>query len=120
MKSFSRRAAGVAAILAITLIVAACPRQATVADVKADPARYYRDEVVLQGTVSNSFGALNEGVYEIDDGTGKLWVLARRAVPSKGVRIATRGRIQQGLTFQGKNYAMLLVEEDRRSLSGRN
>lgn len=105
-----------AALLSIALLaVVGCPQHKSIADIQRDPAYYANREVTVVGTVTHSFGALGTGVYEIDDGTGKLWVFAERTgVPSDGSRVASIGRIQPTLTFAGRSFATVLKERQRK------
>ena len=97
------------------LLVAGCPRQRSISDILRDPAYYTTRDVAVVGTVTHSYGALGTGVYEIDDGTGKMWVFAETTgVPSNGARVATYGRIQPTLTFGGRNFATVLRERERK------
>lgn len=99
----------------ILLAVMGCPRQRSISDILRDPAYYSNREVAVVGTVTHSYGALGTGVYEIDDGTGKLWVFAESTgVPSDGTRVGTVGRIQPTLTFAGKSFATVLKERQRK------
>lgn len=87
-----------------------------IGEITADPGRYMDKEVNVSGRVTQSFGVLGKGMYEIDDGTGKLWVVAEeRGVPSRGALVGVKGRITPTVTFMGKNYATVMRETDRRS-----
>lgn len=100
----------------LLLLLTGCPQRATIADIQQDPGRYRDKDVVLQGTVTQSFGALGQGVYEIDDGTGRLWVLAEQGgVPSRGAEVEVEGRVVGGVTFAGRNYATALRERRHRA-----
>ena len=44
-------------LLAATLLLMGCPSQMTINRLHGDPARYRGKEVLLVGTVTNSFGA---------------------------------------------------------------
>ena len=46
------------------------PARQTSAKINADPDRYRGKEVGIAGRVTDSYGALGVGAYEIDDGTG--------------------------------------------------
>jgi len=97
------------------LLLAGCPEQTTIGRVLEDPGRYANKEVALRGTVSNSFGVLGQGAYELDDGTGKMWVIVERGgVPSKGARVRTAGTVISGATFGGRNFATALREKEHR------
>lgn len=101
-------------LLASALFLMGCPSQTTVNKVNGDPARYRNKEVLIVGTVTNSFGAAGFGAYELDDETGKIWVLTKRGTPSKGVRVGAVGRYVQGLNWGGRNYGSALEETDRK------
>lgn len=99
------------------LLMTACERQ-KIGDITADPGRYEGKDVSVAGRVSGlSFGALNMGLYQIDDGTGKLYVLAEsRGAPSEGAYVGVKGRIVPTFTFLGRNYATVLRESDRKAV----
>src|SRR5215467_6728460 len=71
-------------------VLTACPQQTSINQVNGNPARYRGKDVLIVGTVINSFGALGTGAYELSDETGKIWVLTERGAPSKGARAAER------------------------------
>jgi hypothetical protein len=102
-------------LLAAVLLLTACPSQTTISKINADPERYRNKEVAIAGTVKDSYGALGQGAYEIDDGTGRLWVVTRRGVPSRGARVGAKGHIYNGFNFGGRNYGTVMEETDRRS-----
>ena len=103
-----------AAVLIAGLVLAACERT-KIGDINSDPGRFMNKEVAVAGTVTQSIGALGKGVYQVDDGTGRLWVLANgRGVPSKGAKVGVKGHIMPTVTFLGVNYATVLQESDRR------
>jgi hypothetical protein len=66
-------------LLALALFVAAfaaaCPERRTIADIQANPSKYNDKEVVIVGTVKDSYGLnvpgtpIRGGVYKVDDGT---------------------------------------------------
>jgi hypothetical protein len=98
-----------------TLLLTACPSQTNIARINADPGRYAGKEVGIAGTVRDSYGAAGVGAYEIDDGTGRIWVATRRGIPSRGARVGTKGYVRNGFSFGGRSYGTVLEETDRRS-----
>ncbi|HCA59955.1 MAG TPA: hypothetical protein DEP46_18475, partial [Blastocatellia bacterium] len=54
------------------------------------------------------------GAYKIDDGTGTLWVITEDVVPNKGAEIGVKGRIGSGVSWQGRNFGLGMLEKDRR------
>jgi len=102
----------------VALALVACERQ-KIGDITADPGRFDGKEVTVAGRVIQSVGGFGKGVYEIDDGTGKLWVWSEtRGVPSKGAYVGVKGRITPTVTFLGINYATVMRETDRRAARG--
>ena len=110
-----KRIASGSLVLAAVFLLTACPSQTTISRINADPARYRDKEVAIVGTVRDSYGALGQGAYEIDDGTGRMWVVTRRGVPSRGARVGAKGHVHTGFNFGGRNYGTVLEETDRRS-----
>ncbi|MDQ3820224.1 MAG: hypothetical protein M3362_21440 [Acidobacteriota bacterium] len=105
-------------LLASTLFLTACPQQTSVSKIMADPARYQGKEVSIAGRVTDSYGILGQGAYEIDDGTGRLWVATTRGVPSRGAQVGVKGHILSGFNIGGRSFGTVL-EETGRSAKGR-
>ena len=102
-------------VVAASLILAACPTRTSIERINRDPGRYAGKEVAIAGHVTTSFGALGTGVFEVDDGTGRMWVFSERyGVPGNGARVGVRGRIEQGFSFGGRNFATIMRETERR------
>ena len=101
-------------LIVAVLMLLGCPERATIEHINRSPGRFAGKEVTIAGRVSNSYGALGTGVYELQDETGRMWVFSERyGVPGRDARIAVTGRIQQGFTFGGKNFAVVLRETKR-------
>ena len=102
-------------LLVGTLLLAACPTRTNIGKILRDPGRYAGREVAVGGRVSSSFGALGSGVYQLDDGTGQIWVYSQRyGVPGNGARVGVKGTISQGFSFGGRSFAVVLRENERR------
>jgi hypothetical protein len=103
-------------LLVAVLGLTACPKQTNIAKINADPDRYMNKEVGIVGRVTDSYGVpFVGGAYELDDGTGKIWVVTERgSTPSRGTRVGVKGRVYTGATFRGRNFGTALREQDRR------
>src|SRR5207253_2264853 len=78
-----------ALLIAGTLLLAGCPERTTIEHINRSPGHYAGKEVTIAGRVSNSFGALGTGVFELQDETGRMWVFSERyGVPGRDARIA--------------------------------
>jgi hypothetical protein len=107
-------------VLTIGLLGAACPERTNIGRIEANPSRYFDKQVAVAGRVTDGYGVSipiigqGGGAYKIDDGTGSVWVITQRSVPSKGARLGLKGRVQNGGVFGGRNYGLVIVEDDRR------
>lgn len=101
-------------LLTTTVLFSACPQKTTINKLTGDPARYRGKEVLVIGNVTNSFGALGQGAYELSDETGKLWVITQRGVPTKGARVGAVGKYIDGVKWGGRNFGSALQETDRK------
>ena len=107
-------------VVVVGLFVAACPDRTSIADIEANPSRYQNKQVVIAGTVQDSYGVnipgtrVRGGAYKIDDGTGSIWIVTEDAVPTKGAQVGVRGIIGNGINWHGRNYGLGLYEKDRR------
>jgi hypothetical protein len=103
-------------IALLSIALTGCPERIKIGDITNDPGRYYDREVTVAGRVVRSYGAVGAGVYEIDDGTGKLWVATEKyGVPSKDTYIGVTGRVIPGVTWGGRNYGNGMRETRRRT-----
>jgi hypothetical protein len=59
-----------------TLCLAGCPQRTSIASIRRYPAHFAGREVTIASRVTNSFGAMGQGVFEVDDGSGRLWVFS--------------------------------------------
>ena len=110
-----KKAAVFAVLIGATLLLTACPSQTNIAKINADPDRYRGKEVGIVGRVTDSYGIPGAGAYEIDDGTGKIWVATRRGVPSRGARVGAKGYVHNGFSFAGRSFGTVMEETDRRN-----
>src|SRR6266853_538977 len=110
-----RKATFFFAVLAGTLFLTACPSQTNIGRINSDPGRFRNKEVGIVGRVTDSYGVLGNGAYEIDDGTGRIWVATRRGVPSRGSRVGVKGRVLNGFQWGGRSFGTVLEETGRTS-----
>ncbi|HMG35943.1 MAG TPA: hypothetical protein VKM94_18555 [Blastocatellia bacterium] len=105
-----------AALALVSIALTACPDRIRIGDISHDPGRYYNREVTVVGRVVRSYGAAGTGVYEIDDGTGTLWIATERyGVPTKDTYIGVTGKVMPGVTWAGRNYGNGMYETRRRT-----
>src|SRR5688572_31441049 len=100
---FAKRYGFLLTVVLAALFSVACDRK-DIAEITADPGAWSDKEVNVGGKVTQSIGVLGTGIYQIDDGTGTLWVWSdSRGVPTKGAVVGVRGRVTPTVTFLGVN-----------------
>ncbi len=106
----------VVALVSVVLLTTACPTRYSIANIARDPGRFGNHEVAVAGHVVQSWGALGVGMYEVDDGTGRIWVVSNGyGVPAKGSRVGVAGYVQPTFSLGGRSFATVLKESRRRS-----
>ena len=88
-----------AVLIAGALTSAACASTRSINQLLADPGRYRNDTVQLKGEVIDSYSLADRGAYQIDDGTGRLWVVSEHGVPRKSARVTVKGTVREGFNF---------------------
>jgi hypothetical protein len=92
------------------LLLAACGTT-KIADVNQDPGRYAGKEITISGRVSTSVGIFKQGAFEVDDGTGTMWVLSDQfGVPAQDASVKVTGTVETGATIAGKPLGTILRE----------
>jgi hypothetical protein len=86
-------------LLAATLMVSAGCAAKTVRQISDDPYRYSDREVSVSGRVIESFALASRGAYEIEDRTGRLWVISDQGVPRRDTRVNVKGRVRTAFDF---------------------
>jgi hypothetical protein len=104
-------------VLVLTAVIAltACPSKTSISKINADPGEFRNKEAVIAGKVTDSYGALGQGAYEMDDGTGRIWVVTKSGVPTRGSRVGVKGRVYTGFNWGGRGFGTVIEETDRRS-----
>ncbi len=111
-----QRLSRVAVPIALAAFFSGCAlatRHPTVQELKYNPGRYHDRTVAIDGVVTSSWGLplVPFKMYKVDDGTGEVTVLARGGrVPTKGARVAVKGRVSEVGTFGGSSIGLHLEE----------
>ena len=98
MRNEAIRNAGLVLAILTILLSLACGAK-TINHIMADPSRYADKEVKVEGTVTESYSVIGKGAYQLDDGTGRLWIVSTKGVPRKGAKVSTKGKIRDGFNI---------------------
>ncbi|MGY2716897.1 hypothetical protein ACVW01_001270 [Thermostichus sp. MS-CIW-19] len=82
-----------------------------IAQIEQNPSRY--TNVYVRGRVVNQIGVFGQGVYEIQDSSGSLWVITDKGLPAMNSTITVRGKAQEGILLAGRRFGVSLVEVER-------
>lgn len=93
------RKAGISLLLLFLVLLLAACEQKSIRQILADPGRYSNHDVAVVGRVVNSYSVLGRGAYQIDDGTGKLWVISDKGVPHRDADVVVKGKIKEGFNL---------------------
>ena len=114
-----RRVLALGILLAGVAGAAACAQ--SIQKVTADPSRYRDREVTISGRVVNSYSIAGRGAYQVEDSTGRLWVVSDRGVPREGASVKTKGTIREGFNLGALNNiiklpngGVIMVEREHR------
>lgn len=99
--------------MAAALVLSGCGT-VRIGRILADPSRYQNRSVAVEGRVTNVVGALNVGVYQVDDGTGKIFVVSNRGVPTRDARVKVDGTVTPGVNIMGRSLGTAIRERDHR------
>jgi hypothetical protein len=92
------RSVALVVVMAGALLSGACAAR-SINQVLADPGRYRDKQVTLSGSVVDSYSFVGNGAYQIEDKTGKLWVVSNRGVPRKGAQVSVKGTVREGFSL---------------------
>jgi len=95
---------------AAALLLSACG-SVRIARINADPSRYFNRTVRVEGKVTNSIGAMGTGGYQVDDGTGKIYVISSTGVPARGTSVKVTGRVMSGVNVLGRSFGTAIREQ---------
>ena len=53
----------------------------------------------LSGSVVDSYSLVGNGAYQIEDTTGRLWIVSNGGVPRQGARVSVTGTVREGFSL---------------------
>jgi hypothetical protein len=104
------------AAAAAAAVVIACAASTSIADVRSRAGELAGQEVTIEGAVVDtlSLPLLSARYYQVDDGSGQLWVETRSAAPTEGQRVRVTGGLAPGLKVGGVELGLVLQESRRK------
>jgi hypothetical protein len=87
----------------------------SVSDIKDNPQKYSGKQVLISGEVTETLSIpfVQEGIYQVNDGTGKIWVISQARVPSRGENVTVKGEVKTGFTIADRTFGTVIAEEEK-------
>jgi hypothetical protein len=109
--------ARLAAPFALVVVLSGCAfaTRPSIAELKGNPGRFHDKTVSVEGVVTSAWNVpfVPLKVYQLDDGTGQLTVVAQdENVPTQGARVKVKGRLEDVATLGGKNIGLHIRQTD--------
>ena len=104
----------VLAVAAVLLCACGMNTHPRIADIRYNPGRYQNHSVTVNGVVTSSWGVplMPVNLYKVNDGTGEVTIISNHGtVPTKGVRVSVKGRVNDIATVRGQAVGLHLEEE---------
>ena len=96
------------------VIASGCAVRVHISEIKGKPHKYQDRQVLVKGkaveTLSIPF--IQKGMYQIDDNTGKIWIVSQKRMPSRGEKVTVKGRVKTGFTVRDRTFGTVIVEGD--------
>jgi hypothetical protein len=101
------------------LLVVGCNEDRTmIGSILDRPHHYYDNDVIIAGRVTDTHSASifsgGVGAYQVDDGSGRIWVITRDGVPYRGDEVGLKGRVDDGVRLFGNRLGTVVQEHERR------
>src|SRR5260370_31006003 len=96
-------------LLAAAILLAGCA-PVTIGRINADPSHFRDRTVRITGTVTNSVGLMGKGGYQLEDTTGRIYVISGKGVPSRGSKVTVTGRVAPGAEVLGTAIGVAIRE----------
>jgi len=108
-----------AAVVAAAFLCGCNSGGTKISSILNDPERYIDKDTTIAGNVTKSYAinlvVTDVGAYQVDDGTGKIWVISRNDVPANGTQVGVKGRVSRSFKLGGESLATVLRETERRT-----
>lgn len=100
------------------LFVGGCSDRVMISSILQKPDKYMDREVTVAGDVTKTYGVnlilTQAGAYQVDDGSGSIWVITKTGVPRQGDKVGLRGTVQSGITLGRETFGAVIQERERR------
>ncbi len=119
MKRLSIIALVLLAVVSLVMIVGCKSNRTMISSILQQPEKFMDRDVVVAGRVTRTYAVnlliAEMGAYQIDDGSGKIWVITKTGVPADGAEVGLKGTVSSGLKFGHEIFGAVIREGERRT-----
>lgn len=105
------------AVLSVMLFTAGCS-STKISDILANPENYSDKEVSVSGTVTEKYWidilGVAAGAYQIDDSSGKIWVIPEQEPPDEGKKASAKGFVKAAGKIGNRTFGTVIVEKSEK------
>ena len=100
----------------LVLALTGCAARTSIADIRSQAAELEGRQVTVSGKVIDTLALplVSSRYYQVDDGSGQLWVETRSALPEEGAEVRATGTLSPGLKVGSVEMGLVLQESRRR------
>ena len=106
----------VLAVLGTTVLATGCA-SIKINDILAIPENYMNKAVSVSGTITETYRAdfmsFDVGAYQIDDGSGKIWVITEKEPPEEGEKVSVKGFVQTTCRIGTRTFGTVIIEKSK-------
>ena len=97
--------------LIILSIIFGCSSHIRISKINEEPRKYQDKKVTIKGVVVNTFAIFGSSMYQVDDGTGVIWVSTQKKIPFSGKKVVVTGIVQSAFVLNDKAFGTVIFEK---------
>jgi hypothetical protein len=107
-----RKAGAIVLVLTLVATASGCSRffATPIKDILDNPAAYEGKVVKVSGDVVDAANLFVVKFYHLEDSTGRIVVVARKAVPLRGAKVTATGTVHQAFALGDQNLTVIIEE----------
>ena len=101
--------------IATLLVISGCKGTTPIKTLLDDPGRSNGKQVQIAGEVTKSPAMPGSYAFEVDDGTGKIFVISKEhGTPPEGTKVVVKGVFYASFSSQTQEFAAVVETEPRK------
>jgi len=99
----------------MSLSISGCTNVNKISDITSNSAQYNGKAVNISGYVGNTLwnDLTSRGAYQVNDGSGNIWVVTSKEPPAKGAKVNVTGTVSPAFTFGDQSLGTVVNETKR-------